>query len=157
MLRAAWMTLLGIGMLLPVAVLADDDAVNGGNELLPVSKLSLETILADADHAARWPQLHTIDTTVSPDSWPGQLNGFEFRDSSTLSRVSKLRNLSLLTLAETGQSRLFIGVNDDGLLGLHFRAFTHRGDERYMEVVRMPYLSDSEPEPDVQSTEHYAE
>jgi hypothetical protein len=54
--------------------------------------------------------------------------------------------LSLLTLAEIGQTRLFLGVNDEGLLGLHFNALPRDGDERYLEVIRMPYLKEHEPD-----------
>jgi hypothetical protein len=63
-----------------------------------------------------------------------------FQDNSALGRVSKLRNLSLLTLAESRRTRLFLGVNDDGLVGLHFVALPKYGDERYLSLIRMPYL-----------------
>jgi hypothetical protein len=66
-----------------------------------------------------------------------------------LARVSKLRNLSLLTLAEIGQTRLFLGVNDEGLVGLHFNALPRDSDGRYLEVVRMPYLKENEPDDEV--------
>jgi hypothetical protein len=45
-----------------------------------------------------------------------------------------------------GQTRLFLGVNDDGLVGLHFNLFSRAGDERYLEVARMPYLAQIEPD-----------
>ncbi len=60
-----------------------------------------------------------------------------------MARVSKLRNLSLLTLAEVGQTRLFLGVNDDGLVGLHFNRFSRADDTRYLEAARMTYLKKS--------------
>jgi len=62
-----------------------------------------------------------------------------FQDSSAVGRASKLRSLSLLTLAEFKKSRLFLGVNKRGLLGLHFNS-AKQGDDRCLEVARMPYL-----------------
>ena len=50
--------------------------------------------------------------------------GLDFQDSSVYGRVSKLRNLSFLTLAEIGNERVFVGVNEDGLLGIHFNRFS---------------------------------
>lgn len=72
------------------------------------------------------------------------MSDFEFRDNSILGRVSELRGVSFLTLAESGRSRLFIGVNDDGLAGLHFGAFRYHSGENYIELVRMPYLESVE-------------
>ena len=70
--------------------------------------------------------------------------------ASALARVSRLRSLSLLTLAKIGQTRLFLGVNEEGLVGLHFIAFLRDGDERYLELVRMPYLKENEPDNEVE-------
>ena len=64
----------------------------------------------------------------------------EFQDSSAVGRASNIRSLSLLTLAEFGKSRLFLGVDKRGLIGLHFNVTRRRGDDRCLEVARMPYL-----------------
>jgi hypothetical protein len=64
----------------------------------------------------------------------------DFRDPGAFSRVSKLRELSLLTLAELGETRLFFGVNDNGLFGLHLGARPLPGNDRSIELARMPYL-----------------
>lgn len=77
-------------------------------------------------------------------AWRTSLDDFEFEEGSALMRISKLRSLSLLTLGEFGKSRLFIGVNSDGFVGLHFNAVSREADQRYLEVVRMPYLSRDE-------------
>ena len=68
-----------------------------------------------------------------------RLQSLEFANSDTYSRMSRIRSLSLLTFAETKSSRLFLGVNRDGLFGLHF-GVAKRGDDRYPELARMPYL-----------------
>lgn len=79
---------------------------------------------------------HTI---ALADGTESTLDNLEFQDSSTMGRALKMRSLSLLTLAESRKSRLYIGVNKRGLLGLHFNAAI-RSDDRCLEVARMPYL-----------------
>lgn len=72
------------------------------------------------------------------------LDDLEFEEGSALMRIARLKSLSLLTLGEFGQSRLFIGVNDDGFVGLHFNGVVRRADERYLELARMPYVQRSD-------------
>jgi hypothetical protein len=74
------------------------------------------------------------------------LANLEFEDNSFLNRISKLRRVSFLTLAEFGQSQLFFGVNNKGLVGFHFNAYKNGGKERQLEMLRMPYLVDIENE-----------
>ena len=62
-----------------------------------------------------------IDSLYSSD-WRYELDDLEFQDNSALGRISRVRELSLLTLAETRRSRFFLGVNSDGIFGLHFNA-----------------------------------
>ena len=147
MRKASWMALLTIGMLLSAAGFADDaKSSNTDGEPLPVVTLSVEVLLAELGHVSRWQLFHPVEVMAYSDDWPRPIADFDFQDASALARVSKLRSLSLLTLAEIGQTRLFLGVNDDGLVGLHFSAFPRYGDERYLEVVRMPYLMENEPD-----------
>lgn len=70
---------------------------------------------------------------------------FEFQDSSALGRLRNLRSLSLLTLAETKRSKLFLGMNRRGLLGLHFGYTPGDGNDRSLELARMPYLKRETP------------
>jgi len=76
-----------------------------------------------------------------PDARPSfsTLDKLEFQDSTAMGRARKVRSLSLLTLAEFKKSRLYLGVNKRGLLGLHFNTAIPSGD-RCLEVARMPYL-----------------
>lgn len=60
-------------------------------------------------------------------------------DTGALRRVSRIRSLSLLTVAEIGRARLFLGVNNRGVAGLHFGTLPHRVDFE-PEILRMPYL-----------------
>ena len=61
--------------------------------------------------------------------------------------------LSLLTLGEIGKSRLFIGVNADGLVGLHFNASLPTDSSDDIEVARMFYLRKIENESEALSTQ----
>ena len=141
MIKASWISFLTIGLLWSAASFADDAQPSKSNdELLPVVSLSLEAILTESKIPSRWRPLYPAEATVYSDDWPRPLADFDFQEAGAWSRVSKLRGLSLLTLAEFGQTRLFLGVNKDGLAGLHFDVFPRYGDKRYLEVVRMPYL-----------------
>jgi len=148
--KASRMTLLTIGMLLPAAGFADDvQPSNTVSEPLPAVTLSVEALHAESGYTSRRHLFHPVEALAYSDDWPRAIADVDFQDDSALARVSKLRNLSLLTLAEIGQTRLFLGVNDEGLLGLHFNALPRNGDKRYLEVVRMPYLKENEPDDEV--------
>ncbi len=148
MLNARWVMLLTIGMLLSAAGYADDTKLSDGESLTEVTR-SVAALLAESQYASRWRLYHPVDAMAYSDEWPRPIAEFNFQDDSALARVSKLRNLSLLTLAEIGQTRLFLGVNNDGLVGLHFNLFSRAGDARYLEVVRMPYLQKTGPDSEI--------
>jgi hypothetical protein len=69
----------------------------------------------------------------------------DFRGGSAIERLGRYRSLSLVTFAELRGTRLFLGVNEDGLLGLHLNAARKNEDERTAELWRMPYLAAPEP------------
>ncbi|MBU2675728.1 MAG: hypothetical protein KJP16_01505 [Gammaproteobacteria bacterium] len=119
MLKASYKALLFVGMVLSAEVLADDTMFR---------------------YASRW-QLPQVaePTSYSTDALQPTAR-FDFQALDIFSRVKNVRELSLLTLAEVGKTRLFIGVNDDGLVGIHIRALPRPGDERFLEISRMPYL-----------------
>lgn len=71
---------------------------------------------------------------------------FKFHDSSALGRIRNLRSFSLLTLAETEKSRLFLGINKRGLFGFHFGYTPRSSSTRVLELARMPYLKSTTPE-----------
>ena len=76
---------------------------------------------------------------LQPDSdiWGQPRPVFKFREDSTLERIGRLRNLSFVTLAKTRRTRLFLGVNEDGLVGLHFNTLSQYGDDRVLELYRV--------------------
>jgi hypothetical protein len=144
MRKASWMVLLIIGMLMSSAGFADEFG-DAGDDPKPSTNRTLSDLLAESAYEPRWQLYHPVDATPYSDRWLESMADIEFQDNSVLGRVSKLRNLSLLTLAESRQSLLFLGVNDDGLVGLHFIALSKNADERYLSVARMPYLKKREP------------
>ncbi len=151
MLKASWMALSVIGMLLSAAGFADDaKSSNTDGEPLPAVTLSVETLLAESEYASRWQLFHPVEAMAYSDDGLQPIPDFDFQDASALARIRKLRSLSLLTLAEIRQTRLFLGVDEEGLVGLHFSTFLHYGDERYLELIRMPYLKEKEPDSEIE-------
>lgn len=72
---------------------------------------------------------------------------FDVRRSNALRRVGHIRRLSLLTLGKRGRTRLFLGVNDEGLPGLHIIVTATHDDDRILEIARMPYIKDTDLKP----------
>ena len=150
MLKASWIALLPVSMLLAADCLADDAEID--DQLIPLITHAATASNAERDFSYLWQQRYPVAVSGNPDDWPDWIAEIEFHDSSMYGRVSHLRNLSLLTLAEFGQKRLFLGVNADGLVGIHFNVFSD-DDPRYLEVVRMPYLKDSDSDSEVDQPE----
>ena len=141
MIKASLVTVLTIGLLWSAAGFADDvQPSRTESELLPVATLSVETMAAESKIPSRWRPIHPAYTTTYSDDWLRPNADFDVQYEGALSRASKLRGLSLFTLAELGKARLFLGVTKEGLVGLHFDVLTRYGAEQYLEVVRMPYL-----------------
>jgi hypothetical protein len=120
-----------LGLLLSTNGFADDARFIDSN---------IQSLLAESRYAPRWQLYHPADATAYPERWIRPIANIEFRDNSALGRISKLRNLSLLTLVESQQARLFFGVNDDGLVGLHLIKIRGRDDERHLSLARVPWL-----------------
>jgi hypothetical protein len=120
MLKTSRMMLLTIGMLLSVASFADDETLSSSDdESLPAVTLDVEVLLTESRYGTRWQVIHPIDALDYSDDWPRPIADLNFRQDSTLERLSGLRNLSLLTLAKVGRTRLYLGLNEDGLVGIH--------------------------------------
>lgn len=146
MVKANWMASLAIGTLVSAAAFADETAASAAEaQASPAVKLRSDSLLAKLERTSRWQLLPPAAAARYSDDWPAPIADFDFREASTLARVSKLRSLSLLTLAEFGQTRMFLGINDSGLLGLHWSGLPRHADGRYLELIRMPYLRESGP------------
>ncbi len=141
MLKANWMALSMIGLLLSAASFADDaTSSNTDGASLPIEISTVQSLLAEPTDPSGWRLTYPIEAMTYSDDWRQPIANVDFQDASAFARISKLRNLSLLTLAEFGEGRLFLGVNSHGLVGLHFNAFPRNYDGRYLELARMPYL-----------------
>ena len=153
MTRDGRFSLLVVGALLATAGLAGDDAASDTETTSsPPPSPSLEKLLEESGYAPRWRLTPPFATAPYAGEWPQPMANFQFQEANGIARVTRLRTLSLLTLARSGQARLFFGVNEDGLVGFHYRAVTRDNEAAYLELARMPYLSDSptdsEEEPD---------
>ncbi len=141
MIKASWMVLLTTCSLWSAAGCADDVlSSKTDGELLSKTTRSVESMLVESEYPSRWRPFHPTTATVYSSKPLRPVADFDILDADALSRVSKLRGLSLLTLADFGQTRLFLGVNEEGLVGLHFNAFPRYGAQSYPEMIRMPYL-----------------
>jgi len=105
MIKANWMAISTLGLLWSATSLADDaQSSETRGELRPAETLSVESLLDESAHPARWRATVPRQATPYADNWLAPIHGFNFRNSGTLSRVGKLRSLSLLTLAEFRQN-----------------------------------------------------
>ncbi len=69
-----------------------------------------------------------------------------FEDNSVLGQLSRIRGLSLLTLSERRHSRLFLGVNEDGVVGLHFFRSLDVQNDKTIELYRLPHVDEADEE-----------
>lgn len=111
-----WKTLLCICLLLPAACIADD---------------SLDKL-----YESRWRLSHPIDSPTYTGFHPlaSSTLDVDIDDRSSILSVAKIRSLSLFTLAGDERSKWFLGINEDGLVGVHFRGFTRSGAKRHLDV-----------------------
>ncbi len=138
-----------VGMLLSTVAAADNQSTE--HEVrTPQSgtEVSVEDLLAASKYASRWQILPPAAPVRPQASWASGQPEIYFRDTGPLTRFTQLRSLSLLTLLDDGESRLFLGVNDRGVVGLHYGAFSHAETGETLEILRMPYLDRTQPETD---------
>lgn len=133
-----------VSLLMPAAVVADDETASATDEhQSDLQAASPQTYWRESGYASYWVLPSPVETPAYPGEAEQPMASLDFRDTGAFARVSKVRELSLLTLAEVGRTRLYFGVNDDGLFGLHFGARPRLGDERCVELARMPYLNNA--------------
>ena len=128
-----------IGVLLSLPGFADEaKSFNTPREPLPAAVPSAKVWLAGLNAAHR---LQFQPTEAVGFTRQGPIPDFDFQNASVLTRFGKVRSLALVTVAETRQARLFLGVNNDGVVGLHFSALPRRGATSNLEWLRLPYLA----------------
>ncbi len=129
----------GLAMILLLASFASPaTAQETASRTLPVSNAAT---LLDTRYPSHWYRTTALPELGAPDDtlqYP--IDDFDFLDNSAMGRMSRLRSLSLLTLGRFGGKRLFVGVNSDGLFGVHYNTFPDNDSDNYVEIARMPYL-----------------
>lgn len=112
-------------LLLTVVTALAEDSVPDAAPVATLSAPTAEEFLEQLEYNFSW-HLDELDHSlldVGIDS-SEQLHPFRhiaFEEQTFITRLSKLRGLSFLTVAEFEGSHLYFGVNDDGLVGLHFK------------------------------------
>lgn len=132
---------LGAIFLLSSPAFADETEALYAPASLPFhTSLATAAILDELDNSSPSRLSEPVDLIALADLHLHPLNELHFQESDLVSRLSKLRGLSMLTMAEMGPARLFFGVNDKGLVGLHFNTGASDPGDIHVEVLRMPYL-----------------
>ena len=136
-------SLLLVSIFLAPLVLAEDKSTTVTNELAtPASDTSIW--LADLALVVQTQPQYGNPSSLSLGASSPPIIDLELKEVPALKRISRLRNLSLLTLANKGQVRFFLGVNADGLVGLHITLLSRRDEGRLFELLRMPHLRQSQ-------------
>ncbi|MEM7284149.1 MAG: hypothetical protein AAF438_21295 [Pseudomonadota bacterium] len=130
------------GIIIGVMALAVPMACHGD----PPGDSKNARVVSDASSSPITIDVRNLGWDVYQPFWNPELpdltvESFDFDDKSALERITKLRSLSLVTFAETTNTRLFFGVNKEGLVGLHFSAFPRYGKDRHMSLWSMPYVT----------------
>ena len=130
-----------LGLLISAVGLADEPAsADTIDPVLPATSLLPPSLISESVWRPSY-ELSEFDYS-SPSSNPRF--DIEFQDSNTLKQLSKLRNLSLMTLTEKWNSQVFLGVNEDGLVGLHFTWLPRQNKDHIFELARLPHLKEDE-------------
>ncbi len=142
MAKLAWIavgaTIIGLGAAgIACADEADDAVERDANESEEVR--SIDDILEPTGYLNN--RVEPIVLGYSLDSAAHLNLDINFEDNSAIGRLSRIRNLSFLTIAKQRKSRLFLGVNEDGLVGLHLTATSDGlAIDQTVELSRLPYL-----------------
>lgn len=121
-----WKLLLCTFALLPAACIADD---------------SLDKL-----YESRWSLSHSVDSPTYTYSRPVPNSDLDvdIEDGSSILSVTKIRSLSVFTLAGDERSKWFLGINEDGFVGVHFRGFTRSSARRHLDVSTLFAKKDDE-------------
>jgi len=134
-LRVRSLTLVVFGLTFSQYTLAGEDG-NDTARSAPSTQLIRDTTVAPADYEYR-----PIEAPAAGMRWQSDpVADVQLDDGNTLARLTRVRNLSLLTMAEFRHSRFFFGVNSDGIVGFHLVGSSRDQNARFLEVARMPHL-----------------
>ncbi len=130
MRRDCWKTLFCVCLLLPAAAIGDD--------------------ALDKLYESRWQLSHSLDTAAYLRELPEPSSSFILAvdDDNSILRVTKIRSLSLLTLSGDEDAKWFLGINEDGLVGIHFRGFSRSGAKKHLDIASLFADKDEDNETD---------
>ncbi len=134
---ASWKNLFCTLLLLPAAAVADDAVSDDEHE--SEAYASSDTVWSLVDYDSRWRLSNTIDTNTYFDRWQGASMSLDVpvQDGSSIMRVAQIRTLSLFTISGDERSKWFVGINEDGLVGVHFRGFTRESAKRHVDLATL--------------------
>ena len=133
-----WKTLLCCALLLPVTAAADDDG-KMESASTDTSAAPAETTWSLSGLESRWRLSHALITPTYTDYWPRSSTLFDVdvESDNSIMRVAQIRSLSFLTISGDERSKWFLGINEDGLVGIHFRGFSRSGARRHLDVATL--------------------
>lgn len=129
------------------AVLAEEPGKDDDTQTVESSDATAE-LLDQLGTSTRWQLTEPAPALAWESDFAHPLSDIRYEDTDLISRFSRIRRLSLLTLAEIWDAQFYFGVNREGYLGLHLGAASRRNGDRQLEVARMPYLRDRPTEDD---------
>ena len=140
--------LLIIGAFLSQTGHADNEGAPGietdvSPDVSPDASESLDQLLDESVYGA-WSIDQAIEPTASSADWQYPIDDLDFEEASGLARIARERSLSFLTLPSSGNTRLFFGVNEDGTVGLHYRADSEKRDAEFQELGPAPEDSEAD-------------
>ena len=148
MRRIRLVPILSAALLTSLAARADEAAVADEAPSPDSSAAAAAALEGLGRYSTRWQLRDSAPEPVYGNDYANPLSEIRFEDGGMISRVSRIRRLSLLTVAEVGDAQLYFGVNRDGLFGVHLGALSGNQGERQLEFARMPYLKDRKPDDD---------
>ncbi len=116
--------------------------------IIPVASTADDTF--DSLYESPWPLSHSLDTSTFLADLPEPATSLDLDvdDGNSILRVTRIRSLSLITLSGDDRAKWFLGINEDGLVGIHFRGFSRSGADRHLDVASLFADKDEENEPD---------
>lgn len=102
-----------------------------------IARLLLFASIALASLSSVADEVRPAETLPDTGAWAPTIPELEFRDATAFDRLKRFRNLSLVTIAKGRRARLYLGVNEDGLAGLHLTLRRPGDDDRYLELSRL--------------------
>ena len=129
MAKQAWtaLVIITVGMAIAPPCLGDDDARDADSAAKPTPELtSIDELLAASSYT---------EVRFAPTALGGEARSIavpelaiDLEDNSVLGRVRRARSLSFLTFFKQRRSQFFLGINEDGFVGLHFTGSSASSD-----------------------------